>query len=91
MARIWQWIGDHLTGLVALAVLISSRLNAEKLKALHIDLNSRLTQLLTATGAAERAQGVSEGRQLGIDEHTNRTTESERVEDRQAEIHRTTT
>ena len=79
----FQWISDHLTALVALAVFISSRLNSKKLTNLHGDLNSRLTELLNARGASERSKGVQEGRELSITEAQARTDEAERVTDRE--------
>ena len=78
MIQILNWFSDHLTALVALAAVISSLLNRRKLNALHIELNSRLSQLLATSGASERAQGVLEGRQFTV-------TEKERVEDRHEE------
>ncbi len=47
--------------LLACAAVISSVRNSRKLTGIHIDLNSRLTQLLEATGASERASGHAEG------------------------------
>lgn len=58
--------------LVAVGGLVSSLRNRTKLKALHVDINSRLTQLLSATGARERAEGVLEGRNLGVAEENER-------------------
>jgi len=68
--------------LVATGSLIASIKNRSKLNALHIDLNSRLTELLKAHGASERAEGVLEGRQMSVTERQDRVAESERVEDR---------
>jgi len=82
MVEVFQWISDHLAALVALGVLASSLNNRKKLKQLHIDINSRLTELLRSSGASERAEGILEGRRLGVVEEEKRTAERERVEDR---------
>ena len=68
--------------LAAVTGLIVSLKNRSKLTALHIDLNSRLSELLKAHGASERAEGVLEGRKLGVSENQSRVIESERVQDR---------
>lgn len=47
--------------LLACAAVISSFRNSKKLDGIHIDLNSRLTQLLAATSVSERASGKAEG------------------------------
>lgn len=49
----------------ALMALLRSNENAAKLDGLHIDLNSRLTELLATTSKAQRAEGVVEGRAEG--------------------------
>jgi hypothetical protein len=77
-----QWISDHLTALVAAAAVISSLANRRRLKALHVDLNSRLSLLLKLSGETARAEGVAEGRKLGVSETADRVAEKERVEDR---------
>lgn len=68
--------------LVAVGSLVASLKNRSKLTALHVDLNSRLSELLKAHGASERAEGVLEGRKMGVAENQSRVNESERVEDR---------
>jgi putative ubiquitin-RnfH superfamily antitoxin RatB of RatAB toxin-antitoxin module len=82
MRHLLQWLSDHLTALVALAAVVSSLMNRKKLKALHVELNSRLSEFIRVSGASERAKGIEEGRQLGSDERQSRVKESERVEDR---------
>jgi len=47
--------------LLALASVVNSIRNSQKLNGIHIDLNSRLTQLLEARGISERATGKAEG------------------------------
>jgi hypothetical protein len=47
--------------LIALGGVINSVRNSRKLDNIHIDLNSRLTQLLEATSARERLSGHAEG------------------------------
>jgi len=85
-----NYIFDHATGILAivgfLATFISSYKNRNKLNALHIDLNSRLTQLLAVTSEAEHAKGIIAGRDLGVVEKDARTMESERAQDRQIAI-----
>lgn len=68
--------------IAALASLIISLRNGSKLSAVHFDMNGKLAALMAAHGLAERAKGVAEGRQMGIDERQTRVAESERVEDR---------
>lgn len=70
--------------LTAAASLVVSLRNRARLEGLHKDLNSRLTELLNARGASERAMGVSEGRAQGVAERAGRVAEEERVEDRVA-------
>lgn len=66
------WVVDHFTSLVTVAVMISTFLNGRKLKALHIEVNSRLSQLLVATGASEHARGTAEGRAAAQTEDATR-------------------
>ncbi len=47
--------------LLALAAVISSIRNSKKLNALHVDVNSRLTQLLEASSTSAFVQGKAEG------------------------------
>ena len=47
-------------GCSAFAALVALRVKKD-VNVIHISLNSRLDQLLAATGAAERAAGVVEG------------------------------
>jgi hypothetical protein len=82
MIEILTWLSDHLAALVAAAALVSSLFNRKKLRALHVDINSRLSELIKASGEAERAKGVAEGRELGAIEGKGRVAESERAEDR---------
>ena len=75
--------------LLATAAVISSIRNSKKLEGIHIDLNSRLSELLRATSTSERAagkaEGIAEGRERGITERAERVAEEERVEDRVAQ------
>ncbi len=48
--------------LVALAGWRKSSLAVEKVQEVHLSLNSRLTQLLTATEGVARAEGTAAGR-----------------------------
>ena len=47
--------------LLALASVVSSFRNSKKLEALHVDVNSRLSQLLAKTETSARAEGKAEG------------------------------
>lgn len=47
--------------IVALAALITSLFNKKGIHELHISLNSRLSELLNARGAASRSEGIAEG------------------------------
>jgi hypothetical protein len=51
------------TFVVALAAFLVGLFNRRHIQAIHIDINSRLTQLLDATAAAARAEGVTVGEQ----------------------------
>jgi hypothetical protein len=48
-------------------------------------VNGKMTQLLKATGAEQRAEGEAAGREKAITERADRVAESERVEDRAAD------
>lgn len=52
---------------VAAAALVVSWINRRKIDTLHIEVNSRLTQLLEASSAAARAEGVTAGEQAQRD------------------------
>jgi hypothetical protein len=56
---------DHaatiITALAAVGAVIVSWLNNRKLQSVHIDLNSRLTQLLAANAHAARSEGIEQG------------------------------
>jgi hypothetical protein len=79
--------------LVALGAIVvawmgrsQSKKNADQIGVVHLLINNRMDQLLAASKLVERsaghAEGIVEGRQLGITERHDRTVESERVEDR---------
>jgi uncharacterized membrane protein len=53
------------TTLTALASLIVSMRNGRKIEQVHIATNSKMDQLLSVTGASEKAKGVIEGREQG--------------------------
>ena len=55
-------IERFLTMGVALIAAIGSIHNARKIKEVHISINSRMDQLLTATGQVSEAKGLAEGR-----------------------------
>lgn len=51
-----------ITALAAVGAVVVSYLNNRKLQSVHIDLNSRLTQLLEANAHAARSEGIEQGR-----------------------------
>ena len=55
-------ITDFITAAAALGAVAMSWHNAQKIQAVHIDINSRMTELLKATGNAARAEGIETGR-----------------------------
>ena len=57
-----------------------------KIAEVHVLVNDKMTELLRAVRAEERAAGVKEGREQGISERQDRVTESERVEDRESKM-----
>lgn len=48
--------------LLSFAAVISSLLNRGKINGLHLDVNSRLTELLKQTGLAAHAEGLAQGK-----------------------------
>lgn len=63
-----RWVSAVAAGaafLAALASLIASIRNARKIEQVHISINSRMDQLLAATGLAQHAAGVEQGRKDG--------------------------
>lgn len=53
------------TTVAALAAWRSSRRNAEAIQRVHIDINSRMTELLKASKAESKAEGREQGREEG--------------------------
>ena len=51
------------TFLIACAAFVVSYLNRTKIQSIHVDINSRVSQLIEATEKAARAEGVSQGEQ----------------------------
>ena len=49
------------------AVVLAVR-NSNKIQDVHLSINSRMDQLLSATGAAERAAGITQERNRKIEE-----------------------
>lgn len=49
---------------------------------IHLEINSRFSELLRISGESERAKGVDEGRKMGVVERQDRVAEEERVSDR---------
>jgi CheY-specific phosphatase CheX len=63
----WRLVVDALAAVAATGAVISSLMNFRKINELHILVNSRLTELLTVTAAAARAEGHEAGRVEQID------------------------
>lgn len=57
--------------LLALASVVSSFRNSKKLEALHVDVNSRLSQLLAKTEISAHAEGKAEG--IAAERENNKT------------------
>jgi hypothetical protein len=53
---------ELITSGAAIGALIMGVRNSNKIQAVHVDINSRMTQLLKATGTAAHAEGVEAGR-----------------------------
>jgi hypothetical protein len=54
-----------ISALGSLGAVITSLINRNKITQVHMQINSRLTELLTASTAASHAQGVEQGRAEG--------------------------
>jgi hypothetical protein len=76
---------------VAIGAVILGWLNRRQGQAIEIKVDGKMEELLNLTRSGARAEGVVEGRENAITEKGARTAEAERVEDRQAGIHRTET
>jgi hypothetical protein len=55
-------IAQVITALAALGALGMSYRNSKKIAEVHVSINSRMDQLLNATGISERAAGAKEER-----------------------------
>jgi len=55
-------IAAIISALAALGAFAVSVINAVKIKQVHVSINSRMDQLLSERGIAERAMGLQEGR-----------------------------
>ena len=55
-------VASLITALAAVGAVVASLRNGRKINAVHVDVNSRLTQLLQATGDAARLEGAEAGR-----------------------------
>jgi hypothetical protein len=54
-------IASTVSAACAFAALLMSYRNSQKIHAVHVDINSRMTQLLTIAGTAAHAEGFNEG------------------------------
>jgi hypothetical protein len=55
-------VATMISALAAVGALVVSVVNAVKIKRVHVSINSRMDQLLSERGIAERALGLQEGR-----------------------------
>jgi len=60
-ALILQMLGVVVPTTGALLAYLQSTANQAKIQAIHVDVNSRLTELLSTQGESERAKGVIQG------------------------------
>lgn len=70
-----RWETLLLAGLPSVAALlafIGTIINSSHVKNLHIQINSRMDQLLKVASQAARGEGVAEGRAASIVEENNR-------------------
>lgn len=74
-----------IAAIVSLLAWTQSRKNNAKIATLEINVDGKMERLLELHGKAERAAGVDEGRQQGVEERQSRVAEGERVEDRAIE------
>jgi hypothetical protein len=58
----WSDIAQLITAVAALGALVSSLRNKQKIQDIHLSINSRMDQLLKATGAEQRLIGGQEER-----------------------------
>lgn len=57
-----QQIASLVSAVAAIGAVCMSWRNSRKIQSVHIDINSRMDQLLKATGSAAHANGLAEGR-----------------------------
>jgi ACT domain-containing protein len=61
----WEIISDVirlLTAIAAVGAAVMSIINSRRIKEVHVSINSRMDQLLRATGAASKAEGIEQER-----------------------------
>jgi hypothetical protein len=69
-------LAQLMTALSALGAMLMSYRNSRKIQEVHLSVNSRLSQLLEATGDAQRAIGAQQERdRANVNQITNRTIE----------------
>jgi hypothetical protein len=54
-------IASVVSAVSAFAAVVMSYRNSQKIHAVHVDINSRMTQLLAVAGTAAHAEGFNEG------------------------------
>jgi len=55
-------ITSLISAVAALGAVVVSAINSRKINAVHVDINSRMSQLLEVSGNAAHAEGVMQGR-----------------------------
>jgi hypothetical protein len=55
-------IASMVSALAALGAVVMSYRNSKKIQEVHIDINSRMTELLRVSGQTAHAEGVVQGR-----------------------------
>jgi len=57
-----QGLASIVSAIAATGAVCMSWRNSRKIQSVHIDINSRMDQLLSTTGSAAHANGLAEGR-----------------------------
>lgn len=58
-------IAQIITALAAVGAVAMSYRNSRKIESVHVSINSRMDQLLLATNASAKAEGIKEERERG--------------------------
>jgi len=68
--------------IVAVGGLVVSLLNRKQGQKIEFKVDGKMDELLSLTRSGAHAEGIAEGREIGVVEKQARVTEAERVEDR---------